>query len=303
MDVFPAALPLHGRRVVVAGDGEMADAKARLFLGSPAELVRVPAASALDPQSYAGARLAFIALPGEAAAQIAAQAAALARAAGAWVNVVDRPELCDFTTPALVDRGQVVGAIMTGGAAPVLATELRLALEAQWPPGLGRVAALLERLKPELRGRLPDPAARRRLLRTLVRGPAGAAALEGRLEEAEILAHAALTALEPTPPRIALIRAPAAPDLISLRALRRLSEADRIVADAGVDPELARLGRRDAPLTWLSAEQAAAARIDGGATLTPWLAPAGLLVRLCRGDPQQEYATLSGTTLVVEITD
>ncbi len=296
MDVFPAALPLHGRRIVVVGDGEPAEAKARLFEGSPAELVRMPAAAALDPESYAGASLAFIALPGDAAAQ----AATHARAAGAWVNVVDRPELCDFTTPALVDRGQVVGAIMTGGAAPVLATELRLALEAQWPPALGEIAALLERLKPELRAHLPDPAARRRLLRALIRGPAGAAALEGRRDAADVLARAALASAEPPKARIVLIRAPEAVDLISLRALRRLSEADRIVADPDVNPDLLRLGRRDAPLTRLTPTQALAARTDA-TTLEPWLAETTLLVRICQPDPQQEYATLSAAGLEAEI--
>lgn len=300
MDVFPAALPLHGRRIVVVGDGEMAEAKARLFEGSPAALVRVPAAAALDPHSYARASLAFIALSGEAAAQTAELAASLARAAGAWVNVVDRPELCDFTTPALVDRGQVVGAIMTGGAAPVLATELRLALEAQWPPALGEVAALLERMKPELRAALPEPTARRRLLRALIRGPAGAAALEGRLDAAMTLARAALASAEPPKARIVLIQAPEAVDLISLRALRLLSEADRIVVDPEVDPALPRLGRRDAPLTRFTAEEARGARTDA-ATLKPWLAEAILLVRLCQGDPEPEWATLSAAGLEVEI--
>ena len=102
MDAFPAFVPLKGRRVIVVGEGEMADGKAVLFAGSPAELVRVPdGPAALDPQTYAGAALVFIASPDEATA---IACAAAARAGGAMlVNVVDRPAHCDFYTPALVE--------------------------------------------------------------------------------------------------------------------------------------------------------------------------------------------------------
>ena len=61
MDAFPAFFPLSGRKVVVAGSGEAADAKARLFEGSPAQLVRVEGEAALSIVAYKGALLAFIA--------------------------------------------------------------------------------------------------------------------------------------------------------------------------------------------------------------------------------------------------
>ncbi|WP_371810921.1 NAD(P)-dependent oxidoreductase, partial [Caulobacter sp. S45] len=121
VEVFPAAFPLAGLTIAVAGEGEPADAKARLFEGSPATLRCIARSEAALPQAYADARLAFIAVPGNEAVQ----AAAAARAAGALVNVVDRPELCDFNTPAIVDRGAIVAAVATGGAAPLLAAELR----------------------------------------------------------------------------------------------------------------------------------------------------------------------------------
>ncbi len=137
-------------------------------------------------------------------------------------------------------------------------------------------------------------------MRALIRGPAGAAALEGRRDAADVLARAALASAEPPKARIVLIRAAEAVDLISLRALRRLSEADRIVADPDVNPDLLRLGRRDAPLTRLTPTQALAARTDA-TTLEPWLAETTLLVRICQPDPQQEYATLSAAGLEAEI--
>ena len=130
MDAFPAFFPLSGRTVAIAGSGEAAEAKLRLFEGSPATLRRLEGGAALKPASYAGAALAFIASADDAFAEAAAGAA---RAAHVPVNVVDRPSLCDFTTPAVIDRGEVVAAIGTGGASPMLATLLRHDIEARVP--------------------------------------------------------------------------------------------------------------------------------------------------------------------------
>ncbi len=105
MDAFPAFFPLAGRKVVVAGSGEAADNKARLFDGSPATLVRLTEDEARSASAFKGAALVFLASPDEAFLQASA---ALARSVGAVVNVVDHPVLCDFYTPALIDRGAVV---------------------------------------------------------------------------------------------------------------------------------------------------------------------------------------------------
>jgi precorrin-2 dehydrogenase / sirohydrochlorin ferrochelatase len=272
MEAFPAIFPLAGLRVAVVGDGAAAEAKARLFDGSPATLLRAPAAAATAPGSYAGARLAFIAMATPEAAAV------VARQAGALVNVVDRPELCDFTTPAIVDRGAVVGAITTGGKGPALVAELRQGLEVAWPEGLGRLADLLERIKGQARAAAPDPADRRTRLRALLRGPAAQAALEGDMARAEALAGEALAGAAPLR-RLWRARAPAAPDLITLRLLRVLSEADVVVADTGVDPQVLAYARRDAVLqalqpgeVWrLPAQATVAVRLyPGEAPQEPW---------------------------------
>src|SRR3954451_8644672 len=135
MDAFPAFFPLAGRSVAVAGEGEAAEAKARLFDGSPAPVVRLSGAQALDPKAYAGMTLAFVAGDDDAWVRQAVEAA---RAAAVPVNAADRPALCDFTTPAVIDRGEVVAAIGPGGGSPMLATLLRQDIEARVPEGTGR---------------------------------------------------------------------------------------------------------------------------------------------------------------------
>lgn len=256
MEAFPAFFPLAGRKVAIVGDGEAAEAKAALFANSPAEIVRLDAAAALSPQAYAGALLAFVAGGDEAFARAAAAAA---RQAGALVNVVDRPALCDFTTPAVIDRGEVVAAVGTGGAAPMLAALLRSDIEARVPEGAGRVAALLRRLQDEVRAALPDLAARRAFLRGVLSGPAARAAAEGDTETAARLLREALASPLARRGRARLVAAAGPADLLTLRAARALAEADVVVAGAGIDPAVEALARRDARRTPAAAVDAAAA--------------------------------------------
>jgi len=243
MDAFPAFYPLTGRSVAVAGEGEAADAKARLFVGSPAVIVRLTPAQALDPGAYVGMTLAFIAGDDDAWAREAAEAA---RAAGVPVNVTDRPALCDFTTPALIDRGEVVAAIGTGGASPMLATMLRHDIEARMPEGTGRIAALFRVMQDEVRGALPDTHARRRFLRAALTGPAAEAAAAGDMEGAKERLRAALFDSPQFSGAVQYIDARGPADLLTLRAARALAAADVLVCDAEAHEDVLSLARRDA---------------------------------------------------------
>jgi precorrin-2 dehydrogenase/sirohydrochlorin ferrochelatase len=190
MDAFPAFVSLAGRRVIIVGMGREAQEKAALFVGSPATLVRLPAdAAALRPETYAGAAIVFIA---DQDWDWSTRARAAAKAAGALVNVVDKPALCDFYTPAIVDRGPVVGAIGSTGSAPGLARRLKTELNSRWPEGLGRVAAMIGGIKAAARAALPEFEARRDFLDTLLDSPAADAALAGDLDAAHRLAREAL---------------------------------------------------------------------------------------------------------------
>jgi len=246
MDSFPAFFPLAGRRVVVAGSGEAAENKARLFEGSPATLVRLTEAEAATASAFDAAALVFLASEDEGFLETAA---ARARAAGAAVNVVDHPALCDFYTPAVIDRGAIVAAVGASGAAPLLAAMLRNDVEAVLPPGLGGLADLFRTTRDAVRAALPDMGPRRAFLREMMRGPAAEAALAGDGAGAEALLHAALKTFDgkaSTMGRVDFVIGDGPADLLSLRAARLLSQADVLIADPGRSTDILAVARRDA---------------------------------------------------------
>ena len=151
IDTLPLFHRITGQPVVLLGEGEAAEAKRRL-------IERAGGIPTIDPTH---ARLAFVAIEDEAEARAAVERL---RAQGLLVNCVDRPALCDFTTPAIVERNPVLIAIGTGGASAGLAKALRLRLEALLPPGLGGLAGALQAARRALRTRWPDAAERRRAL-------------------------------------------------------------------------------------------------------------------------------------------
>jgi uroporphyrin-III C-methyltransferase/precorrin-2 dehydrogenase/sirohydrochlorin ferrochelatase len=155
-----AGLPLFhkvaGTRILVAGDPGMAAPKRQLVERAGGVVITDP-----DTAIEQGVRLAFVAEPAEEDARAMAERL---KEAGMLVNVVDRPTLCDFTTPSILERDPLAIAIGTGGASAGLAKQLRLALERLLPAGLGELASGLAAIRPRLRELVPDGGERRRLL-------------------------------------------------------------------------------------------------------------------------------------------
>lgn len=243
MDVFPAFVPLMGRRVGLTGSGEGLAARRRLLSGSPAQIIDLALSEAADPRSWEGMALGFVA---DADLAACAAAAAAARAAGVPVNVMDRPALCDFTVPAIIDRGAVVAALGTGGASPLLVSRLRAEIETRLPPGLGRLATYLEARKDVLRARFPDPADRRVFLSGLLDGDLPQALEAGGEAAADAALFPALESGAAPPGRLFSLPADTTADLVSLKACRVLAGVDLLVLAEGADTELATLARRDA---------------------------------------------------------
>lgn len=239
---FPVFLDLQGRVALVLGTGEVAERKADLLRQAGATL---RFAERFAPELLEGCA---IAIGADAEPAELHTLAAACRARGIPVNVVDRPALCTALMPSIIDRAPVTVAVSTGGAAPVLARQLRQRIEAVLPAGLGRVAAMAERCKAAVRQRLPDLAARRRFLDAALSGPAADLAMAGREAEADAALAAALAGADAAPPGVVhLVGAgPGAGDLLTLRALRLLGEADVIVHDRLGTEEVLELARRDA---------------------------------------------------------
>jgi precorrin-2 dehydrogenase/sirohydrochlorin ferrochelatase len=291
LDAFPAYFPLAGKKVVIAGSGEAADAKARLFAGSPALMVSVDGPEAFLAGTYAGATLVFVA---DADENFCRLAAAAARAARCLVNVVDRPALCDFTTPAVIDRGEVVAAVGTGGASPILAAMLRSDIEQQVPEGAGRIAALLRQFQDEVRAKFPDLPARRAFLRDALSGPAAEAAQAGDMDRAQQLFRAAVAGGSAASGRVQVLSGRGPVDLLTLRASRALAAADVLVADPGANPEILSMARRDA-------ERRTPSEVSGEAMAE--LARSGQrVVRVLAGPaPLAEVQALAAAGVVVEV--
>ncbi len=189
-----------------------------------------------------------------------------ARAGGIPVNVVDQPALSTFVTPAVVERLPLQLAICSAGSAPVLARLLRARIETLVDPAYGRLAALAERMKEETRRRLPDVVRRRRMLERALGGRAAALMLAGDEAAAErayreeldrSAGRAEEEAAGPEPGLVHLLDpGPGEADLLTLRALRLLGEADVIVHAPDESPSVLEVARRDATRVVLPGPQA-----------------------------------------------
>ena len=164
------------------------------------------------------------------------------------VNVVDCPELCSFIFPAIIDRSPIVAAISSGGASPVLARLLRVKLEALIPPEYGSLARLADRFRQQVKRAIVNTESRRRFWEDALQGDVADLALAGREEDAVIRLEQRL--LDNNGKKIGMVflvgAGPGDPDLLTLRALRLMQEADVVVYDRLVSPEIMGLVRKDA---------------------------------------------------------
>ncbi|MBY6006693.1 siroheme synthase CysG [Salipiger bermudensis] len=325
MKTFPMFLRMDGRRVVLCGGGEEVARKARLILKTEAritvlspeldaELAALVASGRADhhlapcDETFKDAALVFI---GTGNADLDLSLARMARAAGAVVNVIDRPELCDAFTPSIVDRDPVVVAIGTEGAAPVLGRAIKTEIETMLAPHLGSFVALAGRLRGAVAEAFPQ-SARRGFWEWAFKGEAWRAHLDGRERDAARLLKQAIADRQ-TPENnghIALVGAgPGARDLLTMRAVQRLQQADIIFYDRLVDPDVLELARRDADRVFVGKEVGACAwpqdKIDR--MIVAEASQGKRVVRLKSGDPSifgrasEEIAAAEAAGIDVEI--
>ena len=227
---LPLFVTVAGRPVILLGDGAAAAAKRRVL----------ERAGALVVGEDRSAALAIVELDDEAEA---VAAVARLKVRGILVNAVDRPSLCDFTLPAIVDRHPVLIAIGTGGASAGLAAALRQRLETLLPNGLGALADGLRAMRATIRAQFPDGIERRRALGAAL-GPGGSLDL---LAEGRNVGAWLETAGEASGDALVVIRVRSAdPDELTLREARLLSQADHILYHIAVPAALLDRARADA---------------------------------------------------------
>jgi len=260
--LFPAFLDLSGRRVLLVGGGAVARRKAEALLEAGASvLVGAPALEPVllrwasegrfthlngrfVPEWLEGAWLVIAATDDP---EVNAHVAAEATARHIWVNVVDDAPRCSFQVPARIERGPLQVAISSRGEAPMVARWLRETLEATLDEGLGTLAEWLGARREALRSRFPDTTRRRQIIERVLRGPAADALRRGDHAAAEAHFEAALNDTPAAIGTVALVGAgPGDPGLLTLRGLRVLNQADVILHDRLVSPEVLALARRDA---------------------------------------------------------
>lgn len=304
MRYYPVGLDLLEQRVLLVGAGSVAARKCARLVGAGARVAVVALRTntafdswAVHPQvllierafcasDVQGARLVIAATNDR---TCNAQIAAAAQAAGIPVNVVDDPELCTATLPAVIERGPITLAIATGGLAPAIASWLRGRLEAWLDPALGGVVELLGRMRERIRAEIPLPEQRRALYHEAAEGAVAEAVRNGDQPAAE-LAFARLLANHAQPSKgiVTLVGAgPGDPGLLTLAAMRALQDADVVFYDRLVGTGVLKLARAEAELVDVGKRcgQPSTAQADIHSKLIAAAQAGKKVVRLKGGDP------------------
>lgn len=268
MEHLPIFLDVNGKRTLVVGAGDVAARKARLLVKAGAHPAVVTAAAEgergceeieamaargevdllrrpFTDADLDGRVLVFVATDRQDLQVVVAEAS---RSAGIPVNVVDNKRLCTFIMPAIVDRDPITVAVSSAGTAPVLARSIREKIEAMLPPNLGRLARFADRFRGAVKANFQSGAARRRFWEGFFSGPVAASILDGD----EVRAGERMLEVVNRPDRlddrgiVFIVGAgPGNPDLLTLRALRLMQEADVIVHDRLVSAAILDYARRD----------------------------------------------------------
>lgn len=274
MDFLPIFMNVRRRPCVLVGGGEVAARKATLLLEAGAEIVVVapvlgPTLGKLaaegklrhrqevfDEAVLDGAALAFAATDD---GQVNRRVYGAAVARGIPVNVVDQPELCTFIMPSIIDRSPVVAAVSTGGSSPVLARLIRARLETLIPAGYGRLARLVTEFRERVKRHFTHPPQRRRFWEDVLDGPIAEQVFSGQEDAARQALEEKLARSDggAAPQGVVYLvgGGPGDPDLLTFRALRLMQQADVVVHDRLVSPEVLALVRREAERIYAGKER------------------------------------------------
>ncbi|TCH64363.1 siroheme synthase CysG [Acinetobacter sp. ANC 4862] len=304
MDIFPISLKLQQQPCLIVGGGRIAYRKAVLLAKAGAvihviapeiesslleivetsqgQYVQAPFSPDIPLRNY---RL-VIAATNDKATNI--QVFEACEAEKILVNSVDDLPHCRFMVPAIIDRSPLVVSIATNGTSPVLSRQIRTQLEATIPHGMGKLADFSGKWRASVKAKIANPDERRIFWEDLYASPLKEQVFNDNIAQADRLIEQALTEWKTPKGEVYLVGAgPGDPELLTLKALRLMQQADVVIYDRLVSPPILDLCRRDAEKIYVGkARSNHSVPQDGiNALLVEYAAQGKRVCRLKGGDP------------------
>ena len=304
MDIFPISLKLQQQACLIVGGGHIAYRKA-VLLAKAGAMVNVVApfidANLLEiveqsqgqyTQALFSAEILLrqyrLVIAATDDAEVNRQVFEACEAENVLVNSVDDPPHCRFMVPAIIDRSPLVVSIASNGTSPVLSRQIRTQLEASIPHGMGALAKFSGQWRSAVKAKIINPDERRIFWEDLYASPLKEQVFNGNLAEADRLIEQAL--IEWTKPKgeVYLVGAgPGDPELLTLKALRLMQQADVVIYDRLVSEPIMELCRRDAEKIYVGKARSNHAVPQEGinALLVQYAQQGKRVCRLKGGDP------------------
>jgi uroporphyrin-III C-methyltransferase/precorrin-2 dehydrogenase/sirohydrochlorin ferrochelatase len=281
VDYYPIFLNLKGRHCTVVGGGDVATRKIATLIEAGAVVTVVSPKISTEISDWVEAASVnhchirdyetsdlnnqFLVIAATNAAAVNQHVYRDAEQARILINVVDSPEHCSFILPSIVDRSPLMIAISSGGAAPVLARKLRQKLETFVPFGYRDLALFAGQLRSVVKSKLDSLGQRRKFWEKFFEGPIANMIMSGRGAEARVAFDTELEAVagrqspesransqdnDGTSSQVGEVylvgAGPGDPELLTLKALRLMQQADVVLYDNLVSSDILDLIRRDA---------------------------------------------------------
>ena len=300
MNTLPLFFNLHNKTVLIVGGGDVAHRKAVLMAKAQARMVVIAKQfdeefiqflnqnaityhqklyEPSDLDTYQPAIV--IGATDDHAVNVALHGDCQAR--GIAINVVDTPKLCDFIFPAIVDRDPVVIGVSSNGKAPVLARLIRAKIESSLPSSIGKLAAKAGEFRAKVKDALPTITERRYFWESVFERALADRQIAPLDDELQSFIDQGKQGGE-----VYIVGAGAGdPDLLTFKALRLMQQADVVLYDALVSPEIIDLCRRDSQKIFVGKKRADHAKTQDeiNALLVQYAKAGHRVLRLKGGDP------------------
>ena len=304
MDIFPISLKLQQQPCLIVGGGRIAYRKAVLLAKAGAvidviapeietDLLEIVRASqgqyvqaSFSPDIPLRDYRLVIAATNDKATNV--QVFEACEAEKILVNSVDDLPHCRFMVPAIIDRSPLVVSIATNGKSPVLSRQIRTQLEASIPHGMGKLADFSGKWRAAVKAKIENPDERRIFWEDLYASPLKEQVFNDNLAEADRLIEQALMEWKAPKGEVYLVGAgPGDPELLTLKALRLMQQADVVIYDRLVSPAIMDLCRRDAEKVYVGKARSNHSVPQEGinALLVEYAAQGKRVCRLKGGDP------------------